>query len=61
MNEPPQKGTRPAKAAPELTHLLRLKYHSVALLARLFATPFWFFEQRTGWLRDRIANEEVER
>jgi hypothetical protein len=57
MNEPPQKEARPAKTAPELTHLLRFKYHSVALLAILFETPFWFFEQRKAQLQDRISNE----
>jgi hypothetical protein len=59
MNEPPQKEARPAKTAPELTHLLRFKYHSVALLARLLETPFWFFEQRRARLADELERRRT--
>jgi hypothetical protein len=54
MKSPQKRAARPANAAPEPTHLLRFKYHSVALLARLFETPFWFFEQRRARLADEL-------
>ena len=39
---------------------LRLDYAATAILATLFAAPFWFFEQRRGKLLDRIEAKRCE-
>jgi hypothetical protein len=44
-----------AKTAPEQPSLLlRVNYHFSVLLARLFETPFWYFEKRRGRLADEL-------
>jgi hypothetical protein len=53
--------TKKAPGAGELTGrklIAFVEYHALAFLAKLFAEPFWFFEQRRGWLMDQIENEK---
>jgi hypothetical protein len=34
-------------------------YHAAALLARVVARPFWFFEQRRGRLADELERRRT--
>ena len=56
MNSPPEK----APGAGQLTGrklIPRVEYHAPAFLAKFYAEPFWFFEQKQTRLLDRIDNE----
>jgi hypothetical protein len=39
---------------------LRTAYQLMALLAKMFEKPFWFFEQQRGRLMDYIDNERSD-
>jgi hypothetical protein len=56
MNSPPKAKRGLCGTALRITKL-RLQYHLVAALAKLFEIPFWLFEQPRGRLQDRIDNE----
>jgi hypothetical protein len=53
MKSPPKQTHAPVKSALQKLRL-RTAYQLIALLAKLFEKPFWFFEQRRGRLQDRI-------
>jgi len=54
---PPKKprGELVSKAARKL--ISKAHYFPLALLANIFGSPFWFFEQRRWRLADRMDNE----
>lgn len=60
MIDPPKEKRGPAKTALQDTEL-RLAYHAATLLAKLFESPFWFFEEKRTRLTDRIDNERSDR
>jgi hypothetical protein len=56
MKSPP-KGKRPALASKPGVRLAATYYATLALLANVFGSVFWFLEQRRGKLADWIENE----
>jgi hypothetical protein len=49
---------RPALASkPGVKLITAIRYAALAILANIFAAPFWFFEQPRSRLADRIARE----
>jgi hypothetical protein len=60
MKSPPKQKRAPAKSALQNAELLAA-YHSAQFLAKLFETPFWFFEQKRTRLLDRIDNQRSGR
>jgi hypothetical protein len=54
-----------AKRAPAKSALQKLQligaYHATALLANIFGSPFWFFEQHRWRLADRLDKERGAR
>jgi hypothetical protein len=56
MTSPPKKKRRLCGTALRQLQLLGA-YHATALVAKMFGTPFWFFEQRRWRLADSLDNE----
>ncbi len=55
-NAPPNAKRGPAKTALRDTEL-QIAYRVATLLAKAFARPFWFFEQKRSRLMDWIDRE----
>jgi hypothetical protein len=60
MKSPPRKERRLSGTTLRKLQLLGL-YHGTAILAKIFAARFWFFEQHRWRFADRIDNERSER
>jgi len=60
MNGPPKKGKRPALASKPGVRLTSTYYGTVALLANVFGSAFWFLKQRRSRPAAWIDTERSE-
>jgi hypothetical protein len=59
MRSPPKKKTVLAGERERLSELrVRAEYNAFNFLARIFAGPFWYFEQKRSQAADQIAANE---
>jgi hypothetical protein len=54
---PPKKEKRPALASKPGVRLTSAYYGTLALLANVFGSVFWFLEERRSRLADQIENK----